>query len=1070
MTIQYSGISNPENNIVIATPTLVLYDTTTIKETSFIYGYRNKEDFIEVYEDAAWIDLPDDCYLINGRFFYPAIVKEGANEFKFRAKNFSTEYSSEVTHTITKIHRDLRKYRTKTILRNAEDITQYLISDPALDINRDDGIIQMTFTMMGIDAPLLTDDDTITYTVNDGLVSKEYITPVIKIRRFFGNDGNRYQEITAQSTNDSLPRYSPKYLSLDGSHNGDILNRICVGAGFDADKIFIPQGNKYVGPRTTANAKPFEDIMQKIMFIESWNLFYQDDYIIILPSYANKFVSFTFQDEHIQELSETSDSSFIYNRLRLAYEPLEDDLNINYDSEDNIPDKSEETEQESSFFKSDLFQQERTAFTPDDVLFFGCWGNVGSKTLDNGEATELDWDNIKKARLTIWFNNTSTTGENNTGGSLLKYPRDLDIHADKRMATAYYDLRQNHLLNGVVIFYQWVVIDNDGVYIGDSNTADTITLTGGVTAANFEQILTQFDIKLSEPQLLATIEQSWTPTDGAEEGPNDLEEGVFYARYDENTDGISYEYYLEADVDDAVIQTMVLDIENADQFTGSEVHLINAEIITEDNALLNGSEYLYGIKSHQPNSPVRRADKVAFKFKSKINLGDTIAIKFSIWGRKFINAGTWEDYQNINIDYTAESSVNDRTAKGKEPATINGGAVLSGFVSSSDQAQEKLKRMVTAASQPYVVSEVLLPGTAEMQAGQLLRIFSQQAETSYDTYYYIQNVEPSGEQNRATLILARRVKVNETTVEPYAPDVSFNLSDMIKQIAPELQQFQFGTVQAQKYRGMYRIKLDSGEEVKYVISRVKNVAADDRVAIVQSAAGSYVIIEIIRPSFTNTEFEELLPPDDETGEDWEDQLDDTGPDGTSEQIPTGTRPFANLILISSIKPSLKNGNVIPYQGVSFDVVLSHDMNSSTYPSSGNPRDVKWFKENVSNFFYMKYSGNNKIPISVIKLSNANYRITPRNDLPFGTVVEVGLMPASGRHPNYPTYTGTTVYGQNLQGNASVQNTSEVSFTVQPELSMELIQTMPFFIDVQFNQRMGTSAVDGDNYFIDISGE
>jgi hypothetical protein len=758
----------------------------------------------------------------------------------------------------------------------------------------------------------------------------------------------------------------------------------------------------------------------------------------------------------VRTIEKEFDNSLMINKLHIAYEPVENDLNINYQLGDNVPDMSAEDDEGYSFYSSDLYKNQTEDLAPDSVLFFAMWGN------------SIDWANITSARLVIKFNNVGEKATNNTGGSLLSYIIDLDVFPDKKIAVGYYDLRQNHLNSGVVIYYQFITVDKNNNYIGDPIQFNSIKLLSNYTGANFEEMVYKFGIQMSETKKLATYEKSWT-VNSVEDLPTEGFDDVFIARYEQNNDDITIDYFIYQDLDDAVIETLVFDFDNAVANFSKESCLLNAGIITDGNQLMNGDKYLYGVKSHKPNKPVRRASKVLFKFRSVIKIGDTIGIRFNVWGRSFIKAADgWEDYESINITEVNQINVDERTTQGLEPAIIDGGMIMSSFISSTDQARRKLKRMLFSQVDGLLKRTIKTQGYSEMRVGQLIRLFTTITGDNYSSYGFITSCKPSGEENQIEMIETKAIRLSDTEIEPFAADLNFNLSDLIDQLTSDLKQFQIGTVLAQKYRGTYKVQLEDNTIQKYVISRVEVVGKDDRVALVQNVSGNYVIIEVIQPSLINRDMEDLLAPSDEDYEEWEnDIINETG---DFEQYPSVVdgRPMGNIISMSSLVADTIHENILPQTGATFTLKVGHDC--ASFNLALGVSSVTSFITNLANFVYLSTSsGTNYIQCQTEKIATGTYRIYPQSALPLGETIEVGIAPVNSSHPYWGKrgYKGPEISMRNYQANALLTGEWSKGFTVQPELKIEVTFKGTTYIEIEANQALDNDSVmDNDNYYIE----
>ena len=966
------------------------YPDKTARDTVYIYGQN--EEKVEYYYDGKWYPVIPLC---SNYWLAPIPIKSGVNELKFKTS------LGENTIQVERVKRE--KIRAYTHELNIEGIpVQGLLDEPTLDFSGEDTITQIHFKTMGASVNI---GDKVEYTLNDGLLVKSYYGYIINIKVDYDNNGGRVQYITAQSNLDRVNRF--KFTGvLEETYNGEVLEYLFKKMGFST--VFVPRGNLYTGPRSFSQAEVWSDVMKEVMFIESWQLEYIDETTVaVLPIEAQKYVDWTFQNSQVVSVSEEIDYSLMGNKMGIAYANTGDDLNVNYTMGENVPDWSSKPET-FSFFTSDSFtymiQPEadlRYHLSPDSVLFFAVGG---------GKA-KIDWSKIKLAQVLLKFNNA---GDKQLGGSLMRYTIDLDVFPDKCIAVGYYDIRMNHLLEGVPLYYQYYLIDDDGKVIGDGKEWHMAIMDGGINS-NFEALVWKFGVELSPVEKLGEIRII----------NGKVEHGTIFHEGDK-------EVLVYTDVGDLAVQTIQFDLEK----------LEGVEIYTKDNQLINGNEYLYGVQAVRPNKPIRRAKKVMVKLeKSK---SDYTAI-INVYGRRFISARDgWEDYESIRFTMENEVSIEWRRSKNISPATVNCGYILSSFISTRRQAEEKLRRMLYAREWGLRKRVLRVQGYAEMKKGQLCRLFTTLTGSTYKSYAWIKEVRPTPQWNELTVLETTPVKIDDYRTDPVYADLDYTLADALEELTKQKDAFTYGVVQARKYRGTYKVELDDGTVEKYCLSRVKNVNRNDRVALITTKQGSYIIIAVVEPSMAADDLEDRDgAPDDITAEDWENKVD------SDPTIPSNIngRPLGSIISVKNFIaiPFSKEG-YIPYKGVVIRMECHYDLGIGPRTPVSNSKN---FRQNVVNFLNIK-ANNREVSFTVQRKDDNNYDIIVLDELPFEAELEVALEPRVNGN-------GEAIYMEDQSGKAFLKSSWKRVFKVQPELKLEMSFRCGEFIEFKTNQVISTGA-------------
>lgn len=1013
-TLALSGPSRPASYLPAVAPVIATYPATTAAEVALVCGTYAAGATLEAFDGGAWVALEADCMMRENAFVFPAILKTGANVIQIRAKDRFGAYSSTATCTITRVARALHRTTRTTVAVNGVDATSYA-HDVAVETSQSDGVVRLAASIAGWPSRITT-DDTLAVTIHDGAASVTKAARVLTATRTF-DGGTRTQKIVAQGAADALPRLTMT-TSFSAATNGGVLAEILTAAGYTT--LYLPRGNAYTGPRSVEKAKVYESIVLPMLFAEDWSLWpVSSTEMIVLPSFFSRFVWFTYTDTQVVALSEVEDRSALMNKARAVYQSAEPDLNINYELGEQLPDKSSETTEGFAWFNDDDYARVVTEYAADSVIFFAAWGGA------------IDWSRAGRAVLKVKFSNTP----NEIGGTKFSYNVDLEVFAAKHIAVGYFDLRRYHLPAGTVLYYAFNVQDSAGAYIGNGNEWRTIRLTG-TESGNFRALLTQFGVQLSAPEKVGSYNASWTITT-SDAGPKATENGITYARYDQVGTQVVYTFYVEVALDDVALHTLDFDLDQALEHAAGDAHLLNCEIITDENSEFNGNPWIYGVISHKPNAPIRRVDKVIFKFRATVTIGQRISIAFNIWGRKFVNTGSYEDYESINVEHTNAASA---AAHG----TIDGGALISAFWSSKTQALRRLRKFVDARAVPMKREELRLPGSSEIRAGQLIRVFSIANGAAYNHYYRIVEAAPDKDLTRVVALRGISVAVDDAIVEPAIPDAATDLSDTIKALAPPLKTLQFGTVAANKYRGMFRVDLDSGQSIQNVVARIARVKSGDKVAVIQSGDGTWMIVEIVTASTSNIDIEEELKPADELKDEpaAEKVIDDSIPgaeelkqqylDATNR--PDDARPMPNFITVDSITtdPS-PDGTEIPTTGVVFELRLSHEVKCYRTKNGRNDR-------NLTNFVYIT-DGGVSVPLTGKRVSERVYRFTPTNALTLGAKVVFGFKPIDRNHPAHRGYSGPTV---NLWAEKAYARTDEgmhvsAEYVVEPEFKISAVE-------------------------------
>lgn len=1035
--MKVSGLSDSRVLSVPDGPTIEHAPTVTLKECAIIYGNAGVSNRVLLADDSY---LPDDCYLVEGRFFYPAVLHTGTNVFTFRSVDVNGIISAVSSVSIERNIRPMVSFRTFTLTINGVDYTTYANAQPNVSGAGSAGAGTLTVSLHGVaqsDEGDFAIGNTVSVSMGDGVVDQTYSGKIDLIDMGIESTGKRSFELTAVTAGSKILE-AKITRSILGKLNGQAVAEVCRAAGYTT--VYAPAGNRYTGPRYFQEEDATK-ILGEIQLVESWARVELDaNTIAFLPDYVASFISWTFQESRELMLVHRSiDGARLVNKARIKYvEPPETNITSAY-LEANIPDKTGEGEG-YAFYESDAMAAVVTSYSADSVVTFALWSNL------------LDWENVEQIYLTLKFKGSSAAG----ASSFTKYVP-LETYPEKKIAVGNFDLRIYHLLNGTPLFWNYYATDAAGHVLGGENNFNLMRLSG--TVGKFDSIITEYDVQMTEEKLLATVDKTWT-VNGNDTLPTTAEDEVVFFRYDhtktEHDEYWEYEIILSIPFIDAVMGSLLFDLDQVNRNTG--VRLKNAEFETKGNSDINGSKWIFAVRPQQPNIPVRRINRAYMKLTGKVNIGDAIIIRFNIWGREFNGSSDFEDYTKIDEIQSDAASI----ARYGERF---GGAIVSSYLATKVQAANRLRKLIATRKTPIEVDTLDVPGFTEIQANQLIRVTALD-QAGIDKFYWILEADVNSERSSIEAVKIQDVELVDKEGVSFwrnvAPDVDLSLTAAIEESKkPRTDEILHGTVARNKYRDMFTVRLADGREIKYVHSRVDNVKADDQVLVAYTPEGSYIIVAVLRE---NMEFDKVDDLDEQDQEDLESE-DPNVRDNVADA--DQGRDIPNYCSVKSITPSMLIDDIIPLNAT-FDIEMSHEFTATPAPG------VRPDDGNISPFlvcYYLSGGTNVWLPITVQKVSAFVYRITPVPQvLPFDTDIIVGVQnitPLSAPHSWGREWDCTSISGAILAERVTETFRVEIQFTAD----MAQMTSANSGI-VHFNQRLGfdeenVAAIrNTDNYEVD----
>jgi len=945
-----SGFSSPAAFEKPKKPVLITsVGDITAKEVYIVLGYGTTDNRVSL--DGVVLDTPS--YLKDGVFAAPTVLSIGVNAIGFRNINVKGHISEPTIFSITRKERILNREINRILTVGGVDVTS-LANEPQISGNTDNGVTEISFNLTGKIFPentiWLKYNSPVVYTYSDGLVEKIVEGRIIWFKDRLNSEGEKSVDIRSTSQVKRLLEFTLTK-SLVGKYNGDILQEICAEAGFK--NVYTPRGNKYTGPRSFNDRESIE-IVNNIKFVDQLLMTEIDtETILFLPDYFANFPIFTFNDDEIQVMEREIDGTYILNKGRIKYIPPDADININYNLEANVPDKSNEDEG-YAFYLNDGFGTEVGAYAPDSVIFFAVW------------SPSIDFNNIKRALIKLQFS------ESVIGISTFTKQIDLEPFPDRKIAVGYFDLRQYHLDSEVPIYWNFLIEDFSGNTFGSKNLSENnkpewkVLKLDANEKGTLESIITAYDVQMTDDKHLLSMDMSWAVSESTDL-PSPADNNIVYAKFEQFSQlGVpawKYEFLLELTFDDAVLESLHFDVGQAKILTDAPVVLHNANIYTEQNSEIGGHNYFFAVRVHEPNVPVLRVDRAYIKFTGTVLQGDIIAVKFNVWGRNFITSADFEDYTKIDFEYQSDESI----AKIKEVAldgTViddgirDGGAILSSYLASFVQAENLLKKVVEARAgiignniAGIEIHTISVPGIIELTENQLIRIDSVEANLSY--YYWIVeknlgNYESSIKAFKITEVELVRKGTDALTDRKAIPDIDISLVALLDDMVRIGTGILRGTVAHRKYRGKFVVRLDTGDEISEVNSRIQNVKAGDTVLVAETKNASYIIVAIIKANFGEDLLDELLGDEDEKLE-WQEEQENP-PSDENDDLPRDGRPMGNFITINRFEPDRMQDGEVPLD-VSFILEFSHPMTYTNevapYYGSSSARAISFIMANTA---------------------------------------------------------------------------------------------------------------------------
>lgn len=655
-----------------------------------------------------------------------------------------------------------------------------------------------------------------------------------------------------------------------GYSNGKVLIELARALGFADDKILVPRGNVYTGPKSLAGSN-YQTLINNICFAEMWNLDIDDGWFVISDKVFTNFASFTVTDNQLFQNSYKDSGGEYFNRLKGQKIVIEEEL-LAADLELlNIPEQSGEG---MKLFTSQLFNEEADSYSPDDTMYIMIYSE------------QIDWSNLSRADL--FFKFARVPG------------RDIDFEKtfslitlpDRNIGVAIIPLDIYSLFANSEIFIKPIVFDNTGLsYYPDTYTR--IALDDDlITEA--KDYVTKFGFKFGPRQIVGSVSRSFRAT--PEEFPTRGYNNVQWSNVQQNGDQylITWIEKIPFNTTDIPLASIVTDLDFATGKISDPAHLVNCEILTDGNVTVNYGKWWFAVDYHDPATPMKRIDGVYVKFKASVKEGQRVYYAFNIAGQTMTIPDNYIDPAEINFTYQTPGLI-----AGIE-TLVDGGIIQSAYFSTPKQVERAITVYGSAGANPPPSISASIPGLPELRSGELIRINSALDES--DNYIYAYGVKFSlsigddGIPQTGTALsgywlddvdIPRTRGIDATETVWAVKAVGISPVDLAEAIAlkPDTDSLVEGTILARRYRGSYSVEI-LGQKYTGVPSLLDDLESDDKVLVGELSRGAgFIILQKI---------EGTIP-------DYDDTVDDTT-DSSGNAVES--------VRISSIFPK-ENSTIVP---------------------------------------------------------------------------------------------------------------------------------------------------------------
>ncbi len=791
--------------------------TDTCQCRIIIEGERDCVSYIEV--DNALIPLIN--YMDSKKWFVAAALMQGLNHVEIRSYDniyhlISDAVSYDITRRLADFSNQGKRYK---VVANGVDYSNF-IKDFNCDSDNKFVTSKATLTMIGnfLNNADFDYDKTITVSTNDGFLpnfEKEFEGKIESKEFSFKSMGAKETKLTLlNEAINGLEKTST--INIGEIYNGQVQKGLMARIGIN--DIWTFNRYKYTGQRNLNDVKIL-DIIRDIAIVEGEIIdFDEKGSINFIPDEYLIYPLFEFDESVIQELSVEQSKSNLINKINVVYGvPDKNGASKGTDSNSSIDEPV--TDAGYGFYADESMKNQITKLPRTGNVTFAAWNK------------RLDYELMTDSYVELFHTNPDFNLVN------LKYIYPLEVVVDKKIVfvelpLGRLNLNKNSIINmNVVLSDEAETLYNPNITIPVEDTAQAINIMVNSFDAMFtkETEIASLDIRLSHTKLedVEVLDSS---------NPN-----IEYINEKFEGGKAIYEFLYKIPVDDVILSSINF---NLLPINNDSAHILNGNIVTETNADISGNNYIRAVTYSTPKTAYNRIKALYILFRTlPFSTADKITIKFKVFGKKFLDTGNFIDYGNLSYVAADQASID-------KYGLLDGGYLISNYLTTPEQTEKLAKKIVGFYSLPITKLKLKLPLLSELRKNITIKVISPSTGLNY--YYFINAVNKKFQNCEAETFLMRVTKIKRIQgIDSEYEIYSRNMRDM--ELSPFFNNIfssrglENGIVTVSHQDGSCDCKV-FGSNKKYmripVIPKLK-VKKDDKVLIATSIDSTKIVIAIL---------------------------------------------------------------------------------------------------------------------------------------------------------------------------------------------------------------------------------
>lgn len=809
----------------------------TYRDSIILEGRREPGSIVQI----DGVGIPEHSYIDAERWVAGVALSVGINTIAVASSTPFGDTSGEILVTVERVARALAYATRYRVTRNGDEIGGK-ISGVAIETSPLFIASKVSFTVA--ERALLAEGDSVALYTSDAALGEILVFEgeVYAIR-----ETGRFGDIAfGVEVLDRGARVIDFVFTgrLWGESNGAAIAFLLRRAGVAPDRISVPDGHRYTGPRNIAD-KSIWEVIRSIQSVEGWTFRVSPSGVFtFLPDIRLYFPEWKLSDDDVLDYSEEVDPLDYFNSLRVAY--LEADENLDGTealSEDQVPDMSAEEVDGFGFYDGLDFRVRVDTLNVKSDIYFMLW------------SPRIAWENISRANLYLKFADSAA--------KVSRFTQSVALRAfpEKNCAIGTFELSKYKLTTTAPFSFSFAVQDFRGEYYA----AESQSIALVDEAAAEQSIITNYGIQLSPVQTVASVDLSWeieAENTLPREGDIDSVEGgageVIAAkvlrnrktngrRSDAGTDVEEWggQFLLEVAIDDVVSSSITTTLPLAGKpIETSPAILQRCGIVAPRSDVYGLKAHVYGVRYHKPKSPLRRIDRVYFLFQyDGVRVGSVIRVKFDVLGRRLTSTGDFVDPSTINV---VLEDVEEMQAKG----STFGGTLASGYLSTRAQAINWGAKILRNHSRaPVRRFTATLPFWAELGPFSAFE-WASVARAIPPALFFVSEIRIAEDMRTVAVSGFRFERVVEffeqftgARVAAVArPDLRNDLLEVFEPSARASGLLR-GRVKGRKYAGMYHVEIENPQAIlDHVKSNFDDLVDGERVLVADYPGGGYVIV------------------------------------------------------------------------------------------------------------------------------------------------------------------------------------------------------------------------------------